>query len=503
MTPISPLSYDVLCRQCSPDQFSFETTAELEDLTDIIGQERAVNAVQFGISIRREGYNMFVLGPHSTGKFSAVRQFLEQQAATEPAPSDWCYVNNFDVPYRPRALELPAGRGKSLCDDMNTFVDELRAAITATLEGEEYRARVQSIEETYARQHEAAYQQIQQTARERQLAVVRTKDGIVFAPVVDDKIISPEDFDALPEETRANIKKEIDYLKEEMEKAAYRARQLEKEQRAAVKSLNREMVQAEVSHLMTEMRQKYADLPAVLDYLQTVQTDVTDSAEDFRRIEDGESAPRAGMPLPRSLLGPAFLRRYRVNLLVDHSANHGTPVVYVDHPTYPNLVGRIENMVTQSGSLMTDFTLVKPGALHRANGGYLILDAHKILAQSFAWEQLKRALRSGKIEMEPEGQMFGVMNTVSLRPEPIPLNIKIILIGDRAVYYSLSQFDPDFAELFKVAADFAEDMPRNPENNMLYARLIGSLARKEGLRHFDRSAVARVIERSARMIGDA
>jgi len=239
---------------------------------------------------------------------------------------------------------------------------------------------VQGIEETYARRHEAAYQQLQQTARARRLAMVRTKEGIIFAPVMDDKIISPEEFDALPEETRADIKKEIDYLKEEMEKAAYRARQLEKEQRAAVKSLNREMVRAEVEHLMADMRQKYADLPAVLDYLQTVQTDVTDSAEDFRRMEDGESAPRAGMPLPRSLLGPAFLRRYRVNLLVDHSANHGTPVVYVDHPTYPNLVGRIENMVTQSGSLMTDFTLVKPGALHRANGGYLILDAHKILA---------------------------------------------------------------------------------------------------------------------------
>lgn len=492
-----------LCKHCDPAQFSFSTTAELEELTDIIGQERAVSAVKFGISIRREGYNLYVLGPHSTGKFSAVRQFLEQQAVGEPTPSDWCYVNNFDQPHRPRALQLPAGRGSTLVADMSAFVDELRTVIPAAFESEDYRNRLQSIDDHFKQQHETAFQNIQQLAKERSLALIRTPNGIAFAPLAEGKIISPEEFEKLPEAEQERIKKQIEEMQDEMDKAIYQARQLERAQREQIKTLNRDVAQTEVSHLMEDLRKKYADLPAVLEYLQTVEKDVVENVDDFRSTTEDDTTPLAGMPLPRSLRGPAFLRRYQVNLLVDHSDNHGTPVIYEDHPTYPNLVGRIEHIVTQSGTLLTDFSLVKPGALHRANGGYLILDAHKILAQPFAWEQLKRALRAEKIEIESAGQMYGIINTVSLKPEAIPLDIKVIVIGDRMLYYLLSQYDPDFGELFKVAADFAADMERNTENNLLYARLIGTIARKEGLRHFDAPAVARVIERSARIVEDS
>ncbi len=492
-----------LCKHCDPAQFSFATTAELEELTEIIGQERAVSAVKFGISIRREGYNLYVLGPHSTGKFSAVRQFLEQQAIGEPTPGDWCYVNNFDQPHRPRALHLPAGRGSALVADMSAFVEELRTVIPAVFDGEDYRNRLQSIDDQFKQKHEAAFQNIQQLAKERNLALIRTPNGIAFAPLAEGKIITPEEFEKLPAEEQERIKKQIEEMQDEMDKAIYQARQLEKEQREQIRALNRDVAQTEVSHLMVDLRKKYADLPAVLDYLQTVEKDVVDNVDDFRGTTEDEATPLAGMPLPRSLRGPAFLRRYQVNLLVDHSGNHGTPVIYEDHPTYPHLVGRIEHIATQFGTLTTDFTLVKPGALHRANGGYLILEAHKILAQPFAWEQLKRALRAEKIEIESAGQMYGVINTVSLKPEPIPLDIKVVIIGDRLLYYLLSQHDPDFGELFKVAADFAADMERNTENNLLYARLIGTIARKEGLRHFDAPAVARVIERSARIVEDA
>jgi len=503
MALINPLPPEMLCKRCNPDEFTFDTTTELEELTEIIGQDRAIEAVQFGVTIRREGYNLYVLGPHSTGKFSAVRQFLEQKAAAEAPPDDWCYVNNFEQPHKPRALRLPPGFGVALRRDMTTFVEELSTAIPAAFEGDDYRTRKQAIEEQFKDQNEAAFQSIQRLAQERRLALVQTPSGIIFAPLMEGKVISPVEFDKLPPNQQEQFKSEIASLQEELDKAIHQARQLQKKQRAQIKSLARDVARIEVEHLMEDLLETYRDLPDVLAYFKAVQNDVVENVNDFLASEEEEaSAPLAGMPLPRSLQGPMRYRRYQVNVLIDHSKSKGTPVVYEDYPTYQNLVGRIKNIVTHMGAVMTDFTLIKPGALHRANGGYLILDAHKILTQPFAWEQLKRVLRAGEITIESLGQIYGVVNTVTVKPEPIPLHVKIVLIGDRMLYYMLCQYDPDFSELFKVAADFSEDMDRSLENETLYARLIGTLAHKENLRHFDRGAVARVIEHSARMAGD-
>ena len=500
-----PLPPEKLYHRCNLEQFTFDTTAELEDLEGLIGQARAVEAVKFGIGIRQEGYNLFVLGPHGTGKYTAVRQFLEQKAATEPTPADWCYVNNFEHPHKPRILELPPGQGSVLQRNMDQLVQELRTTIPAAFERDDYRTQKQSLDEAFSEQQEQAFKELQARAQKHSLAVIRTPSGLAFAPIKDDKVLKTEEFQKLPDEEQDKIQKDISDLQIHLEKTIQQVQQWEREHREKIKKLNREVARFAGGHLIEELRARYEEFPAVTAYLNAVEEDVIENVDDFRRQEDESGAAPAleATPLPRSLRMPPPFRRYQVNVLVDHSGNHGAPVVYQDHPTYQNLMGRIEHMMSQAGMLTTDFTLIKSGSFHQANGGYLILDAHKALVQPHVWESIKRILRAGEINIESLGQMFGNVTTIALEPEAVPLDIKIILLGDHYLYYQLSSLDPDFNELFKVVVDFEENMDRTAENNMLYARLIGTLARKEELLHFDRSAVGRVIENSARMVSDS
>ena len=500
MAPVQPLTPDQLCRTCDGSQFDFETTAELEDLNEIIGQERAVGAVQFGIGIRREGYNLFTLGPSGTGKRTTIGQFLDRKAAAEPVPSDWCYVNNFEQAHKPRALRLPSGQGVVLRKDMEQFIEELLTTIPAAFESEDYRTRRQEAQEEFKERQEKAFNELQNHARERSIALIRTPTGLAVAPLKEGEVISPDDFQKLPDEERKQFEEDIAEVQARLQEALPQARQWEREARKKVKELDRQVATFAVGGMMDELRDKYAELPDVVDYLNAVQRDVVENVDEFRKSDE---APQAiGVPLPRSATSAPLLRRYQVNVLVDLSQSKGAPVVYESNPTYNNLIGRIEQLA-QMGVLLTDFNLIKPGALHRANGGYLILDARQLLLQPYAWEGLKRALRSREVRIESLSQALSLISTVSLVPEPIPLDVKVVLIGDRMLYYSLVQLDPDFGELFKVEADFNEDMERTPESNLLYARLVATMARGEDLRPFDRGAVARVIERSARMAGDA
>jgi len=503
MNTIKPLAPDQLRQRCDPGEFTFETSAELETLEGLIGQARAVEAVQFGIGIRSEGYNLYVLGPHGTGKYTALRQFLEHKAITEPPPSDWCYVNNFEQPHKPNALQLPPGRGVALQRDMEKLVQELRTAIPAAFEREDYRSQRQALNEEFSQQQEQAFKELQQQAETKELAVIRTSAGLAFAPLKGDKVLKTEEFQELPPDEQERIQEAIGELQAILEETVRRVPQWERAHREKLKALDREVASFAVDHLFVELRQQYADLPEVIAYLDAVEQDVVENVDDFRRQDDEAAPPLTGIPLPRSLLVPPPFRRYQVNVLVDRSEAQGSPVVYQDHPTYQNLMGRVEHIMAQMGTVTTDFSLIRAGSFHQANGGYLILDAHKILAQSLVWDALKRALRANELSIESPGQLFGMVSTIALEPEPIPLDIKIVLLGDRLLYYLLSENDPDFSELFKVAVDFEEEMARNPENNLLYARLIGTLARKEQLRHFDPTAVARVIEHSSRMVGDA
>jgi lon-related putative ATP-dependent protease len=499
---VKPLDAAVLCQRCDPTQFTFETTADLEDLTGIIGQTRAVEAVRFGIGIRREGFNLFALGPEGIGKYSVVRQSLERRAAEQSPPSDWCYVNNFTDAHKPRALRLPAGGGSKLRRDMERLVEELRTAIPTTFESENYRTRRQDIEEEFRERQEKALTEIQRQAQERGLALIRTPMGMAFAPTRGGQVISPEEFQKLPLLEQERVQADVTVLQEQLQKSLTQMPQWDRERRAKVKELNQEVGMFAVGHLIEELRRTYIDLPEVLAYLQSVQQDVMDNLDEFRGVTETPPAAPAEASPPRLPIGASFLRRYQVNVIVDHSGATGAPVIYEDHPTVQNLLGRIEHMA-QMGALVTDFTLIKAGAVHRANGGYLILDARKVLLQPFAWEELKRAMRSQEVRTEALGQMLSMISTVSLEPEPIPVDVKVILLGERLLYFTLYQLDPDFGELFKVAADFEEQMDRTADNHLLYARMIGTIVRQEGLRPLDRGGVARVIEHSARLAGDA
>jgi lon-related putative ATP-dependent protease len=474
----------------------------MEDLKEIIGQARAVEALQFGIGIRREGYNLFSLGPSGTGKYKIVHQSLRRKAATEPIPSDWCYVNNFDDAQKPRALELPPSQGAALRQDMDKLVEELRSAMPAAFESEDYRTRKQVVEEEVKERHEKAFEDVRREGQEKGIALVRTPGGLVFAPMQKGEVMGPENFRQLPEAERERIEGEITALQQQLQVILRQAPQWEREGREKAKALNREVAIFAVGHLIEELRKKYAAFPKVVEHLNALQQDVIDNFEVFLNPPEASLAAMMGVPPPHLPKGSAFFRRYEVNLLVDHSAGQGAPVIYEDNPTYQNLVGHVE-YVAQMGALSTDFGLIRAGALHQANGGYLMLDALRVLTHPYAWEGLKRALRSGKIRVESLGQALSLLSTVSLEPEAVPLQVKVVLLGEQLLYYLLSQYDSEFSELFKVAVDFEDQADRSPENNLLYARLIGSLACQEKLLPFDRGAVARVIEHSARITGDA
>lgn len=496
MTSPTQLEPRQLYHRCDPEQFGFQTTAELDDLSEIIGQKRAMDAVRFGAGIRHDGYNLFVVGPSGIGKRSMVRQFLQKKAVSEHEPADWCYLNNFAQPHKPQALRLPSGRGEDLRLQMQQLVEYLRTAIPALFESDDYRAKVAAIKEEFSKRQTQAFKELGEDAEKQEIALLRTPDGFALAPTRNHEVIPPDEYEKLPEEEKKRAAGIIAEFQERLEKILSHMPQWHKERSERVKQLNRETTLSAVAHVMNGLRGRFADLPEVLKYLDIVQQDMVDHADNFVRQE--ESATIAGM----TIVSHQTLHRYQVNALVTNGKTAGAPIVSEDNPSYSNLVGRVEH-IAELGALVTDFTLIKPGALHRANGGYLLLDVRKVLSQPFAWEGLKRALQSRQIRIESLGQIYSLVSTVSLEPEPIPLDVKIFLFGDSLLYYLLKEYDPEFGELFKVAADFEERIPRNADSDLLYARLISTLARKEALLPFDRSAVARVIEHSARLVGDA
>jgi lon-related putative ATP-dependent protease len=506
MSKVERLSAGALSWHCDPKQFDFETTNDLEDLAGIIGQPRAVEALQFGVNIQQEGYNIFALGPMGTGKRSLVHKLFQEKAAGEPVPADWCYVNNFEQAHRPQALQLPAGKGIVFRQDIERSIDEMRTALSGAFDSEEYQARRQEIQEEFRERQEEAFEEINRKADERGLTVLRTQAGLIFAPVRKGEVLSPEEVQKMSEEERKELEAKAQELQEELQKSLRQMPRWQREMRERLKELNREFANLGVGGLINELQEKYEGLSEVQAYLKRVQQDIIENVKDF--LPDDESQPGSPAEMIVQLAGArgeaksSPLRRYAVNVLVDRSGMTEAPVIYEDNPTYQNLVGRVEHLA-QMGALTTDFMLIKPGALHRANGGYLMLEARKVLQQPFAWDGLKRALQSNQIRIETPAQMYSLISTVSLEPEPIPLDIKVALVGEPLLYYLLSAYDPEFNELFKVEADFAERMDRTSDNQLLYARLISSMVRKNELHPFDSEAVARIIEHSARTVNDS
>ena len=498
-----------LRRRTAPADLAFTTTHEAPDTQVIFGQDRAMDAIEFGVGIERKGYNLFVLGPPGVGKHTILQEYLAGRAAAEPVPADLCYVHNFQHPHRPSALHLPAGVGQRLQRDMVVLVQEIRPALAQAFESEEFRARGQTIERTFKGRQEEAFNALQAQAGEVGLVMLNTPMGIGFAPRKGNEVLPPDEFKALPEADRQRIQQSIATMEEALQGILRQVPRWEREGREELRQLQREVCTFAVSSLMSDERERYKDLPDVLAYLDAVLQDIVDNVGQFtlsrakgEGSEGGESAEGGGHAEMVEGDGPPFLRRYRVNLLVDRADSHGAPVVYEDNPTYPNLVGRVEYLA-QMGALVTDFNLIKPGALQRANGGYLILDALKLLMQPFAWDALKRALHARQVRIESPGQLLGAVSTISLEPEPTPLDLKVALIGDRTLYYLLSGADPDFDGLFKVAADFEEDTPRTPEAVQAYGQILAAIVRREGLRPFDAGAIAAIIDAAAREAGDA
>ena len=493
---------------CDADELDFATTAELEPLDEAIGQQRAAEAVHYAMGMRHAGYNLFAFGPTGTGKYDFVRSYAERIAAGWEAPPEWCYVHNFAEPHKPRAIRLPPGKARPFHDDTRQLIDELRHAIPAAFEAEEYRNRKNVIQEQFKERQEERFNALQARARERDVALIRTPVGLALAPIKDGEVLGPKEFEQLSAEERHRRASDSEALQKELEAFLGEIPGWEKEQREQIKTLNRETTMFAVGHLIDELKKRWAEFAAVLAHLDAVRDDVIDNADDF--LPQEQSGPQLMLAsADRGQGGGGPFRRYTVNVLVEQTLRgegagpaEGAPVIYEDHPTQPNLVGRIEHMA-QFGTLVTDFTLIKAGALHRANGGCLIVDARKLLMHAYAYETFKRALRSGCIRIESPAESLGWTSTTTLEPEAIPLDLKVVLLGDPTIYYLLTFYDPEFSELFRVGADFGGRMDRGGGNTGRYARLIGGIVKNAGVRPFDRSAVARIVEQSARIAGDA
>ncbi len=487
---------EALYHTCDLSKVKFNSTDDLEVITEHLGQSRAMEALKFGIGIQYEGYNLYVLGSPGLGKNTTVKELLEEEATLAKEPTDWCYIHNFEQPHKPAILQLPKGLGLKLQQEMNQFIEDILLAIPATFESDEYRSSRQAIQDEYSLQEDKALAEIANKAEKNNIIMLRNPTGWTLGPKKDNKVISPDDFDQLPKEEQQVITQVVEEIQNELKQMLLKIPTWQKASREKVKQLNREVSQMTITQYAKKLQTEYQALQDVIKFIDKIKQDIIDHSELFYRyaIEKKSKGNQHDEM-------PGFFSHYKVNVLVDNSATEGAPIIFEDNPSYQNLIGRIEH-IAQFGTLLTDFTLIKPGALHLANGGYLVLDARKVLTSLYSWEGLKRTLRAHEIKIESLEQVLSLASTISLQPEPIPLDVKVILTGNRLLYYLLKQYDPEFGQLFKVAADFAEDMDRDEKSVELYARMIATLQQHNHLLALDKNAVERVIEHCSRMAED-
>ncbi len=498
---VNELSPEKLRLECPPDQVGCETSAELGPVDGIIGQDRALKALKFGVEMKGKGFNVYVAGPPITGKRPAARSFLENIAKTRPVPPDWVYVNNFQNPYEPKTLKLPPGRAKVFQKDLKNLVDQAKRAVPAALQNEEFVSRGNSITKKAVAERNKILSDLNKQAEVHGYTVRMTQLGITIIPVVDGKTVSQEEFDSLPARVKKKYDQSRDTVRAALDKAGKQVNDLDARTLEELKKLRDDSVHYAIGGLMTNLVARYEGLPNVVQHLNELRDDIMENTELFTPggTEEKPDSEQQN-PLEKNL--PDFLfRRYDVNVIVDNSELKGAPVISEDNPTATNLLGKFENE-SRFGALTTDFTLIKGGSLHRANGGYLILGAIELLKNQFSYDGLKRVLQSGSILIEETGQRLGVASTKTLVPQPIPLNVKVILVGDHEIYQALYTQDPDFGILFKVKAHFDDSIERNDRNQKTYGSFVHSLCEREGLNHLEAPALAKVVEYGSRLAED-
>ena len=494
---VNELPPESLRKICEAKFIHCETTEDLVPTREIIGQERAVRALKFGLGIKDHGFNIYVAGYPGTGRKTAVKNFVEEVARDKPVPPDWCYLNNFSNQYEPKAIRLPPGKGKEFRDDIRNLIENIRTALPKAFESDDYASRRDATIRGLEKQRKDLIDKLNAKAQQEGFVIQSTPIGLLLIPVVNGKPLSQEELLSLPQETKSKIQERREKLEAELRNTMRQFLDMERKIREEIKKLNREVALYAIGHLVEAIVEKYSDNSEITGYLKDVQNDILDNLSQF--IKRGEAQQRLPFPVP--WMREAIFRKYDVNVVVDNSDCKGAPVVMETNPTYQNLIGRTEKEA-QFGALITDFTMIRGGSLHKANNGFLIIPVEDLLRNPFSYEALKRAIRDKNIVIEEPQERYGFISTKSLKPEPIPLDIRVILIGNPYLYQQLFILDTDFSELFKVKAEFDTTMERTEENVKKYAAFVCTLCEKENLKHLEQSALAKLIEYSQRIAED-
>ncbi len=490
---IHELRADEVRWTCDPTRLGFQTTTELDPPDAMIGQERAEKSLDFGVDIKSRGFNIYAAGLPGTGRTSMILDRLRETARAQPTPDDWCYVYNFSDPHRPRALRLPAGRAPTLRRHMDELTETLRSDMGRAFDTDEFQNQRNDIAQSMQRDRRESLIVMEQRAKASGFALIQTPVGLSVTPLVDGEPMTPDQLSQLTPAEREKVDDVRSTLEDELARTMRQTRARERRARERIRELSCRVAGSVVRPLIEDMREEYAQVTAVLEYLDAVENHSTDNFEVFRDHDDDQdregsaSAPRGDPYLP-----------YRVNVVVTHEPEGGAPLIREGHPTHPNLIGRVEQR-SVLGALVTDFTMIQAGALHRANGGYLVLDVEDLLRAGPAYDSLKRSLRDRVIRIEGVAEELGIAVPARLDPEPVPLDLKVALVGPPHLYYLLYELDPDFGELFKVRAEFETEIELNDSNMQRYARFIAARCRDENLLPFDHTAVARIVEEGVRL----
>ncbi|MBU0683262.1 MAG: ATP-binding protein [Candidatus Omnitrophota bacterium] len=492
------LKTNELKKTCNPSLFPFKTTEDYVYEYEPPHQERGVNAIDFGLNVKSEGYNIFVCGSPGTGRNTQVNKAVNEIAARQETPNDWLYVFNFLREDEPSAIRLPAGRGFIFKKDMEELVGELKVEIPKAFESEDYEIRRQDLLKEYKTKRDTTLEEVENNAFEEGFMLKQSATGVILVPRSGTQKMTSSEYEKLPKAEKEKLDKKKHELHIKIEQVLSEVRAMEKDAKMRIKELEKEVVLFSVRHIMDELRFKYREFEDIIEYFNHVQEDVVGNIDDFK--EDEENPQGAIFGLKGAPPKDKF-KKYEVNLLIDHRHSTGAPVIKEPNPTYYNLLGRIE-YASHFGSMTTDFTMIAPGALHKANGGYLILQAMDVLSSFMAWEAIKRVIRNHEIKVEDINEQFRLISTTSLKPKPIPCDIKIVLVGPPWLFQMLYKFDENFRKMFKIKADFDVEMNRDMEKIKKYAAFIKVRCEEEGLRHFDRNAVAKVVEYGSKLISD-